>query len=312
MALQRIKKRSLENTGFDNSTGNASGRLINRDSSSNIIRTGIARADMYSAYHTFINMPFTHFAFFSLMAFFVANLLFATCYFFLGHEALGIPNKSNWFLFTESFFFSVQTITTVGYGHYYPVCFAANVLAAIEALFGCMSLAVLTGLLYGRFSRPKAYLIFSKHALIAPFREGRALMFRMAPYKNTIITDAEVKLNLAMTEEIDGKRVSKFYSLDTDVSKINTLSLNWTIVHPLNEESPLSSLTPENISQAEFEILIFFTAFDEDFSNTIKTRYSYNQHEIIFNAKFNQMFKRSDDLRHTILELDKIDDYHLL
>ncbi|MBL7773853.1 MAG: Ion transport 2 domain protein [Chitinophagaceae bacterium] len=310
--MRRLRNRSLDNTGFDNSTGNASGRLINRDGSSNIIRTGISRFDMYSAYHTFINLSFSHFAFFSLLAFFVANLFFATCYFLLGPEALGIPAKSNWFLFSESFFFSVQTITTVGYGHYYPICLMANILAAIEALFGCMSLAVLTGLLYGRFSRPRAYMLFSKHALVGPFKEGRALMFRLAPYKNTIITDAEVKLNLAITEEHEGKRVSKFYSLDVDVNKINTLGLNWTIVHPLNEESPLANLTEENIHEAEFEILVFFQAFDEDFSNTIKTKYSYNQNEIIFNAKFNQMFKRSEDQRNTILELDKIDDYHLL
>lgn len=310
MRRLHIRNKSLENTGFDNRTGNSSSRLLNKDGSSNVVKEGIPFFQKYSTYHTLINMPFWMFMLFSLIAFIIANVIFAGYYYCLGYEALGLDPKSTpAFIFQESFFFSVQTITTVGYGHHYPHTLHANILSAFETLFGWMAFAVLTGLLYGRFSRPKAYLLFSKNALISPYKDGKALMFRMAPYKNTIITEAEVKINLSFMEMDGDKRVNRFYSLDVELDKISTLALNWTVVHAINENSPLLNFTAADFVDNQVEIMIFFKAFDEHFSNIIKQRYSYHGDEIIVDAKFTQMFRRSDNEEYTILELDKIDDY---
>lgn len=309
----RNRRNSLENTGFDNRTGNTPGRLINPDGSSNIIKTGIPFFKKYSAYHTLIIMPFWAFTLFALGAFIVANFIFAGYYFALGPEALGLdPLLTAAEVFQEDYFFSVQTLTTVGYGHHYPHTFHANMVSAFETLFGWMAFAVLTGLLYGRFSRPKPYIIFSKNALISPYKEGTALMFRLAPYKNTLLTEAEIKLNLSIHEEHEGQFVNRFYPLETVISKINTLALNWTIVHPINEESPLYNMDAESLEKGKVEILVFLRAFDEHFSNTVQKRHSFIYSEIAFGGKFKQMFHKSEDQIRTILELDKIDDYEKL
>lgn len=307
----RPRRNSIDNTGFDNKTGNTSGRLINPDGSSNVIKKGIPFLHRYSAYHTFLIMPFWAFALFALGAFIVANFFFAGYYFMLGPEALGLDaTMSPTQIFLEDYFFSVQTLTTVGYGHHYPHTLHANVISAFETLFGWMAFAVLTGLLYGRFSRPKSYLLFSKIALVSPFKEGKALMFRLAPYKNTLLTEAEVKLNLSIQEEHHGKVVNRFYPMETEIGKINTLALNWTIVHPINEESPLYNLDADALEKGKAEILIFLRAFDEHFSNTVQQRYSYMYHDVIFGGKFDQMFHKSENQLGTVLELDKINHYH--
>jgi inward rectifier potassium channel len=310
MAKLSFRIRSLDNTGFDNSTGNTGGRIFRKDGGNNVIRTGIGFFDRYSTFHTFIDMPFWLFLLFSLGAFIVVNGVFATYYFLLGPETLGLhPPVSRLFFFQECYFFSVQTLTTVGYGHYFPNTLHGNIVSAIETLFGWMAFAVLTGLLYARFSRPRAYLRFSKHALLAPYKQGKALMFRLAPYKNTILTEAEVKVNLALLEDDEGKKVNRFFTLPLELDRINTLTLNWTLVHPITEDSPMWNMNMETMKTNRMEILVFFRAYDEHFSNSVLQRFSYTAEEIIPDAKFVQMFKRSGNDQHTILELDKLDEY---
>lgn len=108
--------------------------------------------------------------------------------------------------------------------------------ATFEAFLGLLSFALATGLFYGRFSRPKAHLRFSKNMLISPFKEGKALMFRLAPYKNNYLSEVEVKLTLAVREEENGVWMNKFYALETQIQRINMLILSWTVVHPIDEK----------------------------------------------------------------------------
>ena len=114
-------------------------------------------------------------------------------------------------------------------------------------MFGLLSFAIATGLFYGRFSKPKAFIRFSHNALIAPYREGSALMLRMTPYKNANLTDAEVKMTLGMILDEGGKLVNKFYSLDLELAKVNSLTLSWTLVHPITESSPLYNFTKRRL-----------------------------------------------------------------
>lgn len=307
----RIKQKSLNNTGFDNSTSNSSGRAITLEGRFNVKRTGIPFFERISIYHSLINMKPSHFLLFVLGIYLFINLIFAIIYYIIGIQYLGGTNVnascSN--AFAECFFFSAQTLTTVGYGVLHPTNIITNVISSFESLFGWMAFAVLTGLLYGRFSRPKAYLKFSENALITPYKEVTALMFRLAPFKNTQLTEAEVTINISYRIEENGKLVTKFFTLKPQVEKINLLSLNWTVVHLIDDSSPLWNMTQDEIIENQTEILIFFKAFDEHFSNTVKQNYSYTAKEIVFNAKFDIMFKRSDDNQYTILELDKINDY---
>jgi inward rectifier potassium channel len=219
-------------------------------------------------YHALLNMPRWKFALLVLFFFISINLLFAFTYLFIGIEHLGgMVATSNAEKFGEAFFFSAQTFTTVGYGRINPIGFWASVTAAFEALCGLMSFALATGLLYGRFAKPKAYIRYSKNALLAPFKDGVALMFRMVPYTKNYLVNVEVKVTIAMKVTEDGVIKNKFYNAALDIAKANTMTSNWTLVHIINEDSPLYNLSKEDINNASLEMLIFVQGFDESFSN---------------------------------------------
>jgi inward rectifier potassium channel len=163
--------------------------------------------------------------------------------------------------------------------------------------------------LYGRFSRPKAYLKFSDNAIIAPYKNMTALMMRVAPFKNNSLTDAEAKLTLGMMVEVDGKITNNFYPLELEFEKVNALTLSWTIVHPITENSPLYNFTRQDFEQTRGEIILFVKAFDDMFSNTVVARSSYTFKEVVYGAKFERMYHRSRDGNTTILNLDKLNSF---
>ena len=144
--------------------------------------------------------------------------------------------------------------------------------------------------------------------VVAPYKKTTALMFRLVPYKNNQLTEAEVMVTIAMTIEEEGKEVNKFYPVDVEISKINTLTLSWTLVHVLDEKSPLYSFTLEDMHQAKVQVLIFVKAFDEAFSNTVVARSSYTSSEIIYGAKFKMMYEANKDGTGTILYINRLND----
>jgi len=292
-----------------NSTLNA-GRFFKRDGTPNIEVGGMTFWERINWYHALLNMPRWKFALLVLFFFISINLLFAFAYLFIGIEHLGgMVASSNAEKFGEAFFFSAQTFTTVGYGRINPIGFWASVTAAFEALCGLMSFALATGLLYGRFAKPKAYIRYSKNALLAPFKDGVALMFRMVPYTKNYLVNVEVKVTIAMKVTEDGAVKNKFYNATLDIAKANTMTSNWTLVHPINEDSPLYSLTKEDINNASLEMLIFVQGFDESFSNTVVSRTSYTADEFVYGAKFLPMYGPAADGTKTILHIDKLNDY---
>ncbi|MEP6595383.1 MAG: ion channel [Ginsengibacter sp.] len=209
----------------------------------------------------------------------------------------------------KPFFFSCQTFTTVGYGRINPIGFATSSIAAFEALIGLLSFAIATGLLYGRFAKPKAYLRFSENALLAPYKDITAIMLRVAPFKNATLVDAEAKVTLGLVLEENGKTVNKFFQLPLEFNTVNALTLSWTIVHPITETSPLYNFTKEDFENTTGEILVYLKAFDDMFSNTVVTRTSYTFKEIIIGAKFKPMFMRSNEGNKTTLHLDKLNSF---
>jgi Inward rectifier potassium channel C-terminal domain/Ion channel len=306
--------KSENNSGFGVNSSSSGGRFYDRKrNSANVARRGVSIFDRYSLYHTLLGMPRGKFLLLLLSIYVGINLVFAGIYYLIGIQHLaGINSGSEMQNFSEVFFFSTQTFTTVGYGRISPTGFTTSAVATFEAFLGLLSFAIATGLFYGRFSRPQAFLKFSHNAVIAPFQEASAFMLRMSPYKNNNLSEAEVKLTLFMEIEENGKKINKFYNLDVEISKINSLSLSWTIVHPINDKSPLYGFTETDFKNTRMEAMIFVKAFDEVFSNTVVTRYSYITDEIIWGAKFKMMYHPNEDKSKTILDLDKLNDFELV
>ena len=309
----KVFKKSRKNLKIDNQTGfgtnaaNYGGRFLGKDGSANIQKKGLPFFDQISWFHTLLRLPAWKFQIIIFSVFIIINFVFACIYYFIGIEHLnGIVANSEIEKFAQAYFFSAQTFTTVGYGHISPQGFLASAVASIEALAGLLGFALATGLLYGRFSKPKAHLKFSTNAIIAPFKDGKALMIRVASYKNTNLTDAEAKLTLAMRVEENGVMVNRFFPLDLEYSTINSLTLSWTLVHYITEESPLYEFSKEDFANEKGEILVFVKAFDEMFSNTVAIRTSYVFKEIVYGAKFLQMFEHSNDNTKTVIHIDKL------
>lgn len=312
MAIRKRKFEAITNTGFStNNTRTEGGRLTNKDGSINLRKVGMPFWERISMYHSLLRMSRTKFLLIVFSFYTTMNIIFATIYMMVGvHHLQGIiPGNDLMTNFQQAFFFSSQTLTTVGYGHISPVGLAANIVASLESFMGILSFALVTGLLYGRFTRPKAYILFSDNIVMAPHRGKRALMARVATFKNNHLTDVEALVNIAMHVEENGQRVRRFYALPLEISKINSLALSWTMVHLIDEESPLYMMSEEEIEEAEVEILFFIKGFDDHFSNIVQQRTSYTFKEMVFGAKYIPMFHRSEDNSTTILDLSKISDH---
>ncbi|PKB15533.1 ion channel [Flavobacterium sp. 5] len=299
------RAKTLINTGFGSSASTTGGRFINKDGSVNATKKGIGILDRISWYHTMLDMSSWKFLSILLLFYISINFVFAILYFGIGIEHLnGIDTTDNeWVQFGQAYFFSAQTFTTVGYGHVSPVGFYTSALSSAEALMGLLSFAIATGLFFGRFSKPAIYLKFSHNAIIAPFNNGKALMFRLAPYKNTNYIDAEVSVTLGMRMEENGMMTNKFFTLDLEYQKINSLALTWTLVHPITSESPLYELTKSDYDSIIGEVIVIIKTFDDMFSTTVATRTSYTFEEIIYGAKFKPMYNKSEDNQSTVLDL---------
>ncbi|HTB52523.1 MAG TPA: ion channel [Ferruginibacter sp.] len=313
MALLRkinTKAKAEINTGFGTNTSAYGGRLMNKNGRTNIEKHGVGFLERISWYHTLLDLPLWKFL--SILVFFFTflNLIFALIYLAVGIQHLsGLDAVTTSDKFIEAYFFSAQTFTTVGYGRINPVGFVTSAISSLEALVGLLSFAIATGLFYGRFSKPEAFLRYSGNAIIAPYKDGAAFMFRVSPYKNTSLTDAEAKVTIGLFIEEDGVTRSEFFQAGLEYSTVNALTLSWTIVHPINEESPFYSFSAEDFAKAKGEIIVFVKAFDDMFSNEVVSRSSYVFGEIIVGAKFEPMYFRSPDHNKTILDLDKLNSY---
>jgi inward rectifier potassium channel len=298
-------------TGFGGNPDNYGGRFVNRDGSFNVRKEGMPFFERFSLYHTMLNMPTWKF-YAALFVFYLCiNFIFACIYFFIGGgQFQGVMAVSAWQAFKEMFFFSTETYTTVGYGRVNPIGDSANSVAAIESMLGFLSFAIATGLLYGRFSKPKAFILFSREALVSPYREGKALMFRFATYKdNHTLTNLDIKVNAALLVDENGGRVFKFYDLDLERSHVESLPMNWTVVHPLTANSPLFEYGLDDMRKADLEIYVSLRGFDDVYSNVVQQRTSYTYKEILLDRKFVQMYRESDDGNTTIVELHLIDQH---
>ena len=306
------RAKTASNTGFGDNASSYGGRFLNKNGEANIHKTGIGFFERYSWFHSMLAMRWTKFFIIIMVFYILVNLLFALIYYLLGVEHLaGMSTSTEAEKFGEAFFFSAQTFTTVGYGRISPTGFTTSSIAAFQALIGLLSFAVATGLMYGRFSKPTAYIKFSANAIIAPYKGITALMMRVAPFKNTTLTDAEARLTLGMMIEENGKLANRFFPLEMELDKVNALTLSWTLVHPITENSPLYGFSKEDYMNNNGELIVFIKAFDDMFSNTVVIRSSYTFNEFIYGAAFNPMYHRDENNSSTVLDLGKLNDYRL-
>ena len=306
--------KSNNDTGFGTNPSSYGGRFINKDGSFNVRKDGLHMFDRFSLFRTMLNMPLWKFITTIIVFFVCINLGFTALYVLLGVDNFqGFVAQTNWGKIKDLYFFSTETFTTVGYGRVNPIADSSNLVASFEAMFGFLSFALATGLIYGRFSRPKSNIIFSKHALIAPYKEMTGLMFRMVPYKDGhTLTDVNVQVTCSFQVEENGEMTYKFYSLNLERNRVDSLMMNWTVVHPIDENSPISNFTSDDMKAADLELYVLIRGFDDVYSNTVLQRTSYTYDEIIHKAKFVPMYHESEDGKTTILEIDKIHEYQIL
>jgi inward rectifier potassium channel len=271
MFNRKADRSRIKDPGFGEKVAGEFQRIINRDGSFNVEKKGGAR-DAESGYQYMLELPTGKFFFFILLGFVVVNLIFGLFYYLIG------------------IYFSTQTFTTVGYGAIAPRGILASTIASFEAMFGLLSFALATGLLYSRFSKPKAELLFSKNALIAPFEDGQAFMFRFANQRSNALVNVKAEVILMMLDLNDTNGIRKYYELKLQMSEVLFLAVNWTLVHKLDEESPIYGLSASDLIKAKAEVLILVSGYDDVFNQTVHTRFSYTADEWVFGARFKRAF----------------------
>ena len=266
-------------------------RLLNRDGSFNVERKGLRFWSSFSAYHAMLTMPWWEFFGIAALLYLVVNAAFAAAYLACGPGALGSETAGmEHHTYLRAFFFSVQTLSTIGYGHVVPIGTAANTVVTLESLVGLFGFAIVTGLLFSRFSRPTAKMLFSHRALIAPYQSGTAFEFRVANARSNELIEVSAKVLVSRFEEIDGVHTRRFYPLQLERVSVVFLPLTWTVVHPIDATSPLSGETAESLRASRTEFLVLLSGFDETFSAIVHTRTSYLASEVLWGFRFANAF----------------------
>ncbi len=291
--LEKEEKR--RDLGFGTKITGASNRLVNVDGSFNVKRDNVPFWSWLNPFHRLTIMSWPKFIMIVFLFFFFTNCLFSSIYLLIGTEHLaGMLRQNKTDDFWEAFFFSAQTLTTVGYGRISPIGHLTSAVASIEALVGLLSFALATGLVYGRFSRPKPHILFSNKALIAPYLDANAFMFRIINLQANELIDMKAEVSISIVEDQkDGTRLRRYYAMHLERSQVVFFPLSWTIVHAITDSSPLFNQTPEKLAEGEAEVLISIKGIEETFLQTVSVRKSYRFSDMVWGAKFVPMFDSS-------------------
>ncbi|MDP9127352.1 MAG: ion channel [Pseudomonadota bacterium] len=227
-------------------------------------------------------------------AYLTINCAFAVLYFVGGDTILNARPG----VMSDVFFFSVQTFATIGYGHMAPVGIYANILVTIEAFLGFAFYAMTTGLVFAKFSRPTARVMFSNVAVIGPYRGVPHLMLRMANQRRNRIVDARAQLVLWQDEEPgEPSRPRTFVDLSLVRNQVPLMQLAWTVMHRIDESSPLHGQSVASLARMNAELIITLSGMDETIAQTVHTRFSYLPEEIAYDSIFENIILRRDDNR---------------
>ncbi|MEO8086031.1 MAG: ion channel [Bacteroidota bacterium] len=306
MAIFKNRPEDLKEFGFGTKVYESNQRLITKGGRSNVKRKGLSFLDELSFFHSLITMPWWKFNLLVASAYLSVNLIFALLYYFIDIANInGMIAANNFERFMEAFFFSTQSLTTVGYGRLNPVGLVDSTIAAFESMMGLLGFALATGLLYGRFSRPVVKMLFSDIAVIAPYRDMQGFMIRLANKRKHDLIEVEAQMIYSWVVIENGKEVRKFDNLNLEIKRISVLSATWTLVHPIDDNSPMKDNSVNDFKTRNVEIVVNIKAFDESFSQTVYSRTSYKYNEIISGAKFVPAISPNPD-GSILVELDKI------
>jgi inward rectifier potassium channel len=283
-------------------------RLINRDGTFNVARAGVSPIRFNDLYHSLLSTRRAWFLLFVVASYLFVNVAFAAGYFACGPGALeGAAASDPLGRFAEAFFFSVQTFSTIGYGRITPQGLAANLLVTAEALTGLLWLALSTGLLFARFARPTARVVFSDRAIIGMHDGVRSLIFRMANARRNQIVEAQVSVVVVRNETTaEGEAYRNFHQLKLERDHSSLFMLSWTVIHEIDEASPLFGATPASLVAEEAEIMVTLSGIDDTFSQIVHSRATYAPEDIRWGGRFADILSRRDGL--VAMDLTRIHD----
>lgn len=284
-------------------TGNVR-RIIDKDGSFNVRRRGGNWHDVHPYLHL-INMGWPQFLSWLILGYLVTNTIFAVVFYEVGPGQLGSSPGMTLSPFLECFFFSAHTLTTVGYGSIAPIGLGANVVASIESLVGVLFFAVATGLLFGRVSRPSAKIGFSENILIAPYQDVTSLQFRVVNRRRNDLMEIEARVLLMTVDTVNGETQRAYKQLKLERDQLTFLPLTWTVVHPIDSESPLWGATAADFERRQIEIMVLIKAYDDTFSHTVFSRFSYRYDEVVWYRRFAPAFS-VDQEGELVLDLQKV------
>jgi inward rectifier potassium channel len=284
-------------------------RLLNRDGTFNVQKRGRGLRT-FLAYSNLVSTTWSRFFLFVAVVYLTLNGCFALFYEACGPG--GLVNTLNTEIntpFLKAFFFSIHTSATIGYGSTVPVGIKTNILVALESVVSLLGLAVVTGLVFARFSRPVADILFSQNAVMSWIGNRRAFEFRIINARNNQIIDLHVRLLVSRFEpNANGTMVRRYYPLSLERESVVFFPLSWTIVHIVDKDSPLYGATQDQLCAAGAEFLILLTGMDETFSQVVNARSSYRANEIIWDAKFTDIFVYDPEGRMAGIDINRFHD----
>ncbi len=266
-------------------------RLINRDGRVQVERLGFKKHLLSDFFHMILKAKWGVVVAIVLVVFLLLNCGFAGLYLLTPNSIENARPDS----FVDAFFFSVQTMATIGYGYMHPKGIFANFLATVEALLGLLGFALASALMFAKFSRPTAKIVFSEHALISVRNQKPILIFRLANERNNQIIEASMNLTMMKTEmTLEGERLRTFHDLKLLRSRTPVFALTWQVVHVIDENSPLFGLDKNSLALLEPEFVVTFSGVDDTYSQNVYVRHSYLFDEILWGRRFEDIFSRNE------------------
>lgn len=285
-------------------------RLLNRDGTFNVRREGLGFFRSLSIYHYLLNITWVKFLWYVVGLYLVTNAVFAALYVACGAGALtGIDSADPAVRFVHSFFFSVHTLATIGYGNIAPLNLMANLVVTAESLVGLLGFALVAGIMFARFARPLAQIAFSTRAVIAPYGDGTAFMFRVVNRKSNEIVELQAKVLLARRKKGGAATDREFLPLTLERDRVVFFPLTLTVVHPIDRNSPLWGMSRDELIALDGEFLVLLNGFDETFSQTVHTRSSYKADEVEWGARFRSIFNPPRPDGTLSVNIRKLSDY---
>jgi inward rectifier potassium channel len=262
-----------------------------------VVAIGLRRQPGKDLYHYLLTASWTKLFVLVLVAYVCSNAMFASGYLLEGDVIENARPGDFW----DAFFFSVQTMATIGYGRMAPKTMLANALVATEALVGLLGLAVVTGLVFAKFSRPTARVLFSRVAVVAPYDGVPSLMFRMANERASQIVEAQLRAVILRNETTaEGEPVRRAHDLHLRRSHSAVFALTWTAIHPITPDSPLHGEDAASLAAKQSDLVVSLTGFDESLSQSVHARHGYGPRDVVWGARFEDVLGQLPDGRQAI------------